>query len=124
MGEATGVKWAMPYDLREQPKAVEDVILHFGVDLRSARRQEGESQSHLGAVAHVSQGVISMVENGLAEGVRLEMLARLAAALGFDITVRRCAHPPGTGWNPPSGRALWLASAEPVPGTRRLERRP
>ena len=113
----------MPYDVRDQPRAVEDVILHFGVDLERARQQAGESQSHLGAVASVSQGVISMVENGLAEGVRFEMLARLAAAMGLDITFRRCTHPPDTGRNPPSGRSLWLASAQAVPGRRRFEQR-
>jgi transcriptional regulator with XRE-family HTH domain len=112
---------AMPYDLRDQPESVEDVILHFGIDLRTARLSMFETQTHLSQVAGVSQSLWSMIENGLAEGARLEMLARIASSLGLDLTFRPCVHPPGTGHRPPNGRTRRTAVAMRIPGTRRLE---
>lgn len=111
----------MPYDLRDQPPPIEDVILHLGVDLRNARLSALGTQTHLSQVAGVSQAMWSMVENGLAEGVRLEMLARIAVSLGLDLTFRRCAHPSGTGRRPPNGRTRRTFGATRIPGTRRLE---
>jgi transcriptional regulator with XRE-family HTH domain len=111
----------VPYDLRDQPIHVEDVILHFGVDLRNTRLLHLETQSHLSGVAGVSQGLWSMVENGIAEGVRLEMLARIASSMGLDLTFRRCTHPAGTGRNPLNGRIRRTDRAVRIPGTRRLE---
>ena len=111
----------MPYDLRDQPDVIEDVILHFGVDVRNARLSALETQTHLSQIAGVSQGLWSMVENGLAEGVRLEMLARIAHSMGLDVTLRRCTHPSGTGRWPPNGRTRRTAGARRIPGTRRLE---
>jgi hypothetical protein len=111
----------MPYDLRDQPKPIEEVILHFGVDLRNTRLLQFETQTHLSAVAGVSQAAWSMIENGLAEGVRLETLARIAVAMGLDITLRRCSHPPGTGRTPPNGRTRRTQGATRIAGTRRLE---
>jgi transcriptional regulator with XRE-family HTH domain len=111
----------MPYDLRDQPPLIDDVILHFGADLRNARLSAFETQTHLSRIAGVSQSMWSMIENGLAEGVRLEMLARIASSLGLDVTFRRCSHPPGTGRRPPNGRTRRTVNAVRVPGTRRLE---
>ena len=109
----------MPYDLRDQPDAVELVILHLGVDLRMVRLGRFETQSRLSDVAGISQSTWSMVENGLAEGVRLEILARIAAAMHLDLTLRPCAHPPDTGHAPPIGRVRRTRDAAIVPGTRR-----
>ena len=112
---------SVPYDLRDQPVPIEDVILHLGEDVRNARLSMLETQTHLSQIAGVSQGLWSMVENGLAEGVRLEMLARIAHSMGLELTLRRCAHPSGTGRRPPNGRTRRTAVAWRIPGTRRLE---
>ena len=114
----------MPYDLRDQPQPIEDVILHFGYDLRDVRLQHFATQGRLGERSGVSQSVLSMIENGLAEGVRLEVLARVASALGVDLLWRPCPHPPGAGRVPWNGRLRRLDGATRVPGTRRLEPRP
>jgi transcriptional regulator with XRE-family HTH domain len=111
----------MPYFLRDQPDPIEEVILHFGVDLRNTRLLQLETQTHLSQVAGVSQAAWSMIENGLAEGVRLVTLARIASSLGLDLSFRRCAHPPGTGRIPPSGRIRRTRGATRIAGTRRLE---
>ncbi len=111
----------MPYSLRDQPAPVEDVILHLGFDLRNARLMRFETQTRLSAVCGVSQGTWSMIENGLAEGVRLEILARIAATLHLDLVLRPCSHPPGAGRMPPNGRTRRTRSSVRVPGTRRLE---
>jgi transcriptional regulator with XRE-family HTH domain len=111
----------MPYDLRDQPKPIEEVILHFGVDLRDVRLQQFATQRLLSAKSGVSQSVLSMIENGLAEGVRLELLARVAAVLGADLLWRPCPHPPGAVMAPWNGRLRRLDGATPIPGARRLE---
>jgi transcriptional regulator with XRE-family HTH domain len=110
----------MPYDLRDQPVPIEEVILHFGFDLRTTRLMRFETQSRLSDASGVSQGTWSMIENGLAEGVRLELLARIAAVLHLDLVLRPCNHPPGAGRQPPNGRIRRTAGARRVPGTRRL----
>jgi transcriptional regulator with XRE-family HTH domain len=107
----------MPYDLRDQPEAIEDVLLHFGADVRNARLSALETQTHLSEIAGVSGSTWSMVENGLAEGVRLEVLARIAHSMGLEITLRRCGHPPGLGRRPPNGRIRRTAGAIRIPGT-------
>jgi transcriptional regulator with XRE-family HTH domain len=111
----------MPYDLRDQPIPVEEVILHFGVDLRNTRLMRFETQTRLSDACGVSQGTWSMIENGLAEGVRLELLARIAATLHLDLVLRPCSHPPDAGRLPPNGRTRRTRGATRVPGTRRLE---
>ena len=114
----------MPYDLREQPTPIEDVILHFAYELRDRRLEHLATQARLGAVSGVSQSVLSMIENGLAEGVRLEMLARVAAALQVDLLLRRCPHPPRAGSSRADSRNRRLDGAERIPGTRRMVPRP
>lgn len=111
----------MPYDLRDQPLPIEEVILHFGFDLRNIRLMRLETQSRLSDASGVSQGTWSMIENGLAEGVRLEILARMAAALQLDLVLRPCNHPPGAGRQPPNGRTRRTAGARRIGPTRRLE---
>lgn len=111
----------MPYDLRDQPVPIEKVILHLGFDLRNVRLMRFETQTRLSEACGVSQGTWSMVENGLAEGIRLETLARIAAVLHLDLVLRPCSHPPGAGRVPPNGRIRRTRGATRVPGTRRLE---
>jgi DNA-binding Xre family transcriptional regulator len=78
---------AMPYDLRDQPLPVENVILHLGFELRNVRLIRLETQTRLSEACGVSQATWSMVENGLAEGVRLELLARIAASLHLELVL-------------------------------------
>ena len=111
----------MPYDLRDQPVPIEKVILHLGFDLRNVRLMRFETQTRLSEACGGSQGTWSMVENGLAEGIRLETLARIAAVLHLDLVLRPCSHPPGAGRVPPNGRIRRTRGATRVPGTRRLE---
>lgn len=121
---ATGLNIPMPYDLRDQPLPVEDVILHLGVELRNARLMKFETQTRLSAACGVSQGTWSMIENGLAEGVRLELLARIAATLQLDLVLRACPHPQTAGRIPPNGRTRRTRAATAGHGARRLEPRP
>ena len=111
----------MPYFLRDQAEPIERIIMHFGVDVRMARLMRFETQTHLSEASGVSQSVWSMIENGLAEGVRLEMLARVAGSMHLDLALRPCTHPPGTGQSPPTGRVRRTRGATRIPGTRRLE---
>ena len=103
---------------------IEDIIVHFGVELRNVRLLRLETQTRLSAGCGVSQGTWSMIENGLAEGVRLELLARIAATLNLDIVLRPCNHPPDAGRVPPNGRARRKSRSIREPGGRRLEPNP
>jgi transcriptional regulator with XRE-family HTH domain len=114
----------MPYDLRDQPVPIEAVILHFAYELRDTRLQQFATQTRLSEVSGVSQSVLSMIENGLAEGVRLELLARIAAALQVDLLLRRCPHAPEAARSRADGRLRRLHGAERVPGSRRIVPRP
>jgi transcriptional regulator with XRE-family HTH domain len=114
------MEWVMPYSLREQPVRIEDVIVHLGVEIKAVRYAQMDTQSALSARAGISQSTWSMVENGLAEGIRLETLARIATALGYDLVLRRCDHPEAAGREPPNGRAQRVEGATRIPGTRRL----
>src|SRR6476620_2564279 len=114
----------MPYFLRDQPAFVERVIVHLGFDLRGARLRQLETQTHLSQIAGVSQSTWSMIENGLAEGVRLETLARVAGSMGFELIVAPCGHPPDTDLYAGSARARRLDGATPIIGTRGLRPAP
>jgi transcriptional regulator with XRE-family HTH domain len=114
----------MPYHLRDQPVRIEDVIVHLGFEVKSVRLLQLETQSALSERAGISQSTWSMLENGLAEGIRLETLARVAQALGHELVLGRCDHPKGAGREPSNGRVRRLRGALPVPGQRRLEPSP
>ena len=79
-----------------------------------------DSQAAYSAMAGVSQSTWSMIENGLAEGIRLETLARVAAALGCDLVLRGCDHSEWAGREPSNGRIRRVNGATRIPGTRRL----
>src|SRR5262245_58950085 len=85
--------WPVPYRLTDQPEPIETVLIHLGYDVRMARYRQFETQSRLSARAGLSQSTWSMVENRLAEGVRLETLARVAIALGGELALAQCRHP-------------------------------
>lgn len=106
----------MPYELRDQPAPVEHVILGLAVQLREHRLRQFATQTRLSAASGTSQSTWSKVENGLAEGVRLEVLARMAAALHVDIVFRPCEHPPDFDGYPPNGRATRQHDARLIRG--------
>ena len=110
----------MPYALRDQPTSIEQVILHLGFEVEIVRYRRMDTQSALSERAGVSQSTWSMVENGLAEGIRLETLARIASALGCDLVLARCDHPEDAGRGSTNGRVRRLQFATRMPGSRRL----
>ena len=114
----------MPYRLTEQPEAIANVLMHLGYDVRMARYTQMASQPRLSERAGVGQSTWSMVENGLAEGIRLETLARIAIALGGELSLGLCRHPPGIEQAAEMGRPRRLFGATPVAGRRTLRRGP
>jgi transcriptional regulator with XRE-family HTH domain len=56
------------------------------VNLRKYRERAKLSQTELGKLAHVRQATISDLENGKGRRVDLDVLERLAAALGVRAT--------------------------------------
>jgi transcriptional regulator with XRE-family HTH domain len=111
---------AMPYSLRDQPARIEAILVHLGFEIRSARYRRTGTQTALSEQAGVSQSTWSMVENGLAEGIRLETLARIVSVLGGDLGVVRCDHPDEVDTDPSNGRFQRVEGATLIPGTRRL----
>jgi phage repressor protein C with HTH and peptisase S24 domain len=68
-----------------QPRYVDpsspDALKRIGSGIAAARRAHGLSQLPLERLSGVDQTTISRLEYGLAPGIRLERLARIAAAL-------------------------------------------
>ncbi len=68
-----------------QPRYVDpsarDALKRIGRGIAAARRAHGLSQLQLEQLSGVDQTTISRLEHGLAPGIRLERLARIAAAL-------------------------------------------
>lgn len=56
------------------------------VNLRSFREKKGLSQAELGKLAGVRQGTVSNLETGKGRRVDLDILERLAKALGVKAT--------------------------------------
>ena len=110
----------MAYLLRDQPDLIEDVILHLGHDVKSTRSRRLDTQTALSERAGISQSTWSMLENGLAEGIRLETLAKMAIVLECDIVLRRCDHPEWAGQDPSNGRIRRVEGATVIPGRRGL----
>ena len=98
--------------------------MHLGYDVRMARYGLFESQPRLSERAGIGQSTWSMVENGLAEGIRLETLARIAVALGAELTLGLCRHPPALERSAEIGRLRHLIGATSIPRTRSLRRGP
>ncbi|MBA3342648.1 MAG: helix-turn-helix transcriptional regulator [Gemmatimonadaceae bacterium] len=57
------------------------------VNLRKFRARKGLSQAELGKLARVRQGTISDLENGKGRRIDLDVLERLATALGVKATM-------------------------------------
>ena len=110
----------MPYSLRDQPPEIGAIFVHLGSEVRAARRQRMRTQTALAGRAGVGQSTWSMVEHGLAEGIRLETLARIVSILGFDLLVRPCDHSENIDVDPSIGRVLRVEGATPIRGTRRI----
>jgi transcriptional regulator with XRE-family HTH domain len=70
----------MPY--REPPDRAVAVLRSLGSELRRARYARGFSQAALAGHAAVSQSTVSMLERGLAPGLRISRYALMIAVLG------------------------------------------
>jgi HTH-type transcriptional regulator/antitoxin HipB len=103
----------------------------LGRELRTARVNHGLSQDAVAAASGVAQAEISRIEHGARPGATLRTLARLATALGLELSVRlypagepirdkahiatlaRFRKAVGEGWS-------WAAEVPlPIPGDRR-----
>lgn len=70
-----------------------DVVQHFAARLKELRRTRGFSQAALADAANISTSYVTRLENGLvAPGI--DLVARLAAALGVAITDLLPSAPP------------------------------
>lgn len=63
----------------------DEVVRVFGERLRAVRRSRGMTQARLAELAEVTTGYISRLESGSGGAVGLDLLARLAAALGSAV---------------------------------------
>jgi transcriptional regulator with XRE-family HTH domain len=70
----------MPY--REPPDRAVVVLRSLGAELRRARYARGFSQAALAGHSTVSQSTVSMLERGLAPGLRISRYALMIAVLG------------------------------------------
>jgi transcriptional regulator with XRE-family HTH domain len=86
MGNRTNLQLLADRRSRDARRAI-------GADIRSNREDQGVSQRRLAAAADVDCGYLARVEAGTA-GTSLEVLQRLATALGGEVSVRFF---PGTG---------------------------
>ena len=80
---------------RSRKKRVQqaDVVRHFAARLKELRRNRGYSQATLAEAASVSTSYVTRLENGLvAPGI--DLVARLASALGVAITDLLPSTPP------------------------------
>lgn len=71
-----------------------DVRVRVGLNLQNARRQRGLSQEELAHLASVHQTYLSGVERGK-RNPTIEVLDRIAMALGVDIEHLVCRREPG-----------------------------
>lgn len=62
-------------------------LVRFGLVVRALRRRQHWRQVDLARGARVSQGLISLIERGHASRVSLDVLTRVAAALGARTTI-------------------------------------
>jgi transcriptional regulator with XRE-family HTH domain len=64
------------------------LLAGIGRELRDARVQRGLGQRTVASSAGVSQATVSLIERGKNPGARIETLARLAALVGLDLSMR------------------------------------
>lgn len=67
-------------------------MVAVGARFRNGRRQAGLTQSTLAFRSGVSQSVISRLERGLATGMSVERLVRIANAIGPSFPFGFCPH--------------------------------
>lgn len=70
---------------RSRPVRHDEVVQRFGARLRELRRSRGMTQARLAELAEVTVGYISRLEAGSGGAVGLDLLARLATALGGTV---------------------------------------
>jgi len=70
------------------------LLLRIGEELRRARMAAGLSSRHIGSVVGVSHTQVLRIERGLAPHVDIDVVARMAAALGHDLSLG--LHPVGS----------------------------
>lgn len=70
---------------RQQKIKHDDVVKRFGETLRTLRRSRGMTQVQLAEKAEVTVGYLSRLESAGGGAVGLDLLARLAAALGATV---------------------------------------
>jgi len=64
------------------------LLIEMGRELHAARVTHGLSQAVVAAAAGLTQAQVSRIERGLYPGVTLDALARLAATVGLDLSVK------------------------------------
>jgi transcriptional regulator with XRE-family HTH domain len=77
----------------EATRRARRALTTLGADIRQARTAAGLSQAHAGAAAGMSHTQVSRIESGRATGTGVPDLARLAAIVGLDISLRAYAGP-------------------------------
>src|SRR4051812_34642054 len=68
--------------------AARRALARFGEEVRNARLDSGLSQTHAGMAAGMSHTQVSRIEAGNSGQIGLVDLARLAAAVGLDLSIR------------------------------------
>jgi transcriptional regulator with XRE-family HTH domain len=66
----------------------EQLLVAIGRELKAARQSRGLSQRTIAAATNVDQAEISLIERGKRAGLTTRSLARLAAAVGLELSVR------------------------------------
>ena len=64
------------------------IIIELGRDIRDARRLAGLSQDRVGRSAGISHTHLSRIERGRVPNLSISLAARIAAAVGLDLSVR------------------------------------
>jgi transcriptional regulator with XRE-family HTH domain len=63
-------------------------VVRFGLGMRALRRRRGWTQQRLADAVRLSRSAIGRIERGRADRVSVQVLVRVAAALGGTVTVR------------------------------------
>ena len=64
------------------------IIIEFGRDARDARRLAGLSQDRVANGVGISHSHLSRIEHGRVPNLSIDLAARIAAAVGLDLSVR------------------------------------
>jgi transcriptional regulator with XRE-family HTH domain len=83
-GQMAAIERAMAVATQRSRRLIVDV----GRELRGARVSRGLSQAAVAAATKVEQAEVSRIERGLRPGVTIQSLARIAVAVGLEISIR------------------------------------